>query len=312
MSLMNDVLKKIDQQSKVNIPHKPPEFVQQGSGDAWYKKPLFWIGLLLSCLLAITLIWAYVAYAKQTPEQKSNPLPHSDTLAKDAPAPISQLDAEPAQALAQQTPQSVQEGSDTSVVKPLIQFTTQQQQQFLYHKAYQAALDHQWDQVAALLQNSKLPLAVQQAPYKQVATALFKQKRYDTAILAAKRGLSVQQDSELYMLIAQSYLQQNMLVEAYDILVSHRPNLELHPQYYGLLANTQLQLKHYKDAQQSYHQLATAFPDESRWWFGLAMSAQHNKDKKLAYHAYQQALDLGHMKQGIRKYIQDQLKTLQA
>jgi tetratricopeptide (TPR) repeat protein len=124
-----------------------------------------------------------------------------------------------------------------------------------------------------------------------------------------KTGLASAPDNA-DLLYAQGYLYYNQkhYGKAKRLLKQHNPSLAEHPDYYGLLAQSCLQLYQPTLSESLYRLLLTSQPDSAQWWLGLALSLQAENHFEKAKFAYQKALNLGHLPVMTMAYIKQQLQ----
>ena len=113
-------------------------------------------------------------------------------------------------------------------------------------------------------------------------------------------------------LLARLYLERGELVLAVNVLeAARRPGLN-DPELPAFLAAVYQRAARHADAVKSYQEALTSRPQEGRWWVGLGISLETQKDSDAARSAYRNALDTGRLTSSLARYAEDRLKALVA
>lgn len=111
-------------------------------------------------------------------------------------------------------------------------------------------------------------------------------------------------------LLARLYLERGELVLAVNVLeAARRPGLN-DPELPAFLAAVYQRAGRHADAVKSYQEALTSRPLEGRWWVGLGISLETQKDSDAARIAYRNALDTGRLTSSLVRYAEDRLKAL--
>ena len=116
------------------------------------------------------------------------------------------------------------------------------------------------------------------------------------------------QYSEFRLMQARIYLTQGYSEQAYQVLQALPFTLNI--EYLSTQANVAQQLAKYPQAIQAYQQLIKIQPSEARWWLGLAVAYDSNKQYSLALSAYQSALAQGNLSASSLDFVQQRLQEL--
>jgi len=144
---------------------------------------------------------------------------------------------------------------------------------------------------------------------KQLAALWFGRKAYQEAINILAQGIALEpQYSEYRLMQARIYLTQGQNERAYKILQGLQviDNIE----YLATQASVAQQLSQYQQAIKNYQQLAKVQPNEGRWWLGLAVAYDANKQYTLALQAYQSAQMQGNLSANSLNFVQQRMQEL--
>lgn len=112
--------------------------------------------------------------------------------------------------------------------------------------------------------------------------------------------------------LARLHLERGELAQAVSLLeAARRPGLN-DPELPAFLAAVYQRAGRHADAVKSYQEALTSRPLEGRWWVGLGISLETQKDSDAARIAYRNALDTGRLTSGLTRYAEDRLKALTA
>jgi MSHA biogenesis protein MshN len=144
---------------------------------------------------------------------------------------------------------------------------------------------------------------------KQLAALWFGRKAYQAAINILAQGIALAPENSEYRLMqARIYLTQGQTERAYQILqgLQSSDNIE----YLATQARIAQQLTQYEQAIKNYQQLAKMQPDEARWWLGLAVAYDANKQYSLALQAYQSAQAQGNLSASSLNFVEQRMQEL--
>lgn len=111
-------------------------------------------------------------------------------------------------------------------------------------------------------------------------------------------------------LLARLYLERGELVLAVNVLeAARRPGLS-DPELSAFLAAVYQRAGRHADAVRSYQDALTARPLEGRWWVGLGISLETQKDNDAARIAYRNGLDTGRLTSNLVQYAEARVKAL--
>lgn len=99
---------------------------------------------------------------------------------------------------------------------------------------------------------------------------------------------------------------------AASVLATRAPDVNTDQEYFELLASAQLAGGDYQGAAQSYRQLIAVDGNQSRWWYGLAVSQDRLGNLTVASQAYRQALVGTGLSASLRRRSEDRVRELSA
>jgi MSHA biogenesis protein MshN len=144
---------------------------------------------------------------------------------------------------------------------------------------------------------------------KQLAALWFGRKAYQSALNLLSQGIALApQESEFRLMQARIYLTQGLSQKAYQVLKEFKQSDDV--EYLLTLANVAQQLAQYPQAIAAYRQLATLQPTEGRWWLGLAVTYDSDKQYLLASNAYRAAIAQGKLSNASLKFAKKRLAEL--
>ena len=113
-------------------------------------------------------------------------------------------------------------------------------------------------------------------------------------------------------LLARIYLERGELTLAVNVLeAARRPGMN-DPELTAFLAAVYQRAGRHADAVKSYQDALTNRPLEGRWWVGLGISLETQKDSDAARIAYRNGIDTGRLTSSLARYAEDRLKALTA
>ncbi len=189
------------------------------------------------------------------------------------------------------------------------QLTTEQLAQQKMKQAEQALSAHDMRKAEKLFEEVLMLKPDNKAARKQLAALWFGRKAYQDALNLLAQGIALDpQYSEFRLMQARIYLTQGYSEQAYQVLQALPFTLNI--EYLSTQANVAQQLAKYPQAIQAYQQLIKIQPSEARWWLGLAVAYDSNKQYSLALSAYQSALAQGNLSASSLDFVQQRLQEL--
>lgn len=109
-------------------------------------------------------------------------------------------------------------------------------------------------------------------------------------------------NAQFKQLKASAFIQQQRYIEAYTLLSAQPPPLNLHRDYYSLLALSAQQTDQHETAFQYYSALVQSYPDSGAFYAGAAISADHLQRYSIALPLYTRALQDNQLADALRTY----------
>ncbi len=217
--------------------------------------------------------------------------------------------AEPEQARQEIKTQAIKSKPKASISVSRQQLTTEQLAQQKMKQAEQALSAHDMRKAEKLFEEVLMLKPDNKAARKQLAALWFGRKAYQDALNLLAQGIALDpQYSEFRLMQARIYLTQGYSEQAYQVLQALPFTLNI--EYLSTQANVAQQLAKYPQAIQAYQQLIKIQPSEARWWLGLAVAYDSNKQYSLALSAYQSALAQGNLSASSLDFVQQRLQEL--
>lgn len=110
--------------------------------------------------------------------------------------------------------------------------------------------------------------------------------------------------------LARLHLERGELARAVSLLEAARLPGQTDPELPAFLAALYQRSGRHAEAVTSYQEALAARPQEGRWWVGLGISLETQKDSDAARTAYRRALDTGRLTSNLARYAEDRLKAL--
>lgn len=149
------------------------------------------------------------------------------------------------------------------------------------------------------------------AARKRLAALYFSVGDTGNAERTLQQGLVLDdQNGELKLMLARLYSQQQQFDIAFSILQGQSVALIDGTDLLATRASLAERLTRFDDAREDYQTLVTMQPDNARWWLGLAVILERQKDYPLATRAYERAADLGQLSADVSRFIQQRLAFL--
>lgn len=147
---------------------------------------------------------------------------------------------------------------------------------------------------------------------KKLAALLFAQKQQRSTETILLEGLELHpQSAELRLMLARLYSQNTQINQAHDLLSAYSPSALLEPEYLAFRASLAEQINRFTSAKSDYFQLAEAFPDNAKWWLGLAVTLERLGESDAASQAYLNAMNLNQLSSEVSNFVQQRLRFLE-
>ncbi len=127
----------------------------------------------------------------------------------------------------------------------------------------------------------------------------------------AERALQHNPDRiEVRQMLAQLYVQNQQAERAISLLRAQQPALVDAPDYYALFAHAHLQLQQFASAAPLFQSLTNRFPQQGRYWAGLASSLQGLRRTGEEQAAWRHALNDPQLNDTLRQYALQRLQII--
>lgn len=112
--------------------------------------------------------------------------------------------------------------------------------------------------------------------------------------------------------LARLHLERGEEARAVSLLETARGPEQTDPELPAFLAALYQRSGRHVEAVKNYQEALASRPQEGRWWVGLGISLEAQKDNDAARTAYRRALDTGRLTPNLVRYAEDRLKALGA
>ncbi|MCU7554694.1 tetratricopeptide repeat protein [Alteromonas sp. ASW11-19] len=117
-------------------------------------------------------------------------------------------------------------------------------------------------------------------------------------------------DHSVRLMLARLYQQQGQTEQARQVLATAEDYLPVSTDLIAFRASLAQTEQRFEQALTDYHLLVARAPDESRWWLGVATSADHLGQAKVALNAYRQALSRGELNTDVQQFMRQRITVL--
>lgn len=190
--------------------------------------------------------------------------------------------------------------------------------------ALQTLLNQQYQTAVLSAKNGNFPVAIERLSDLLKASPTFSDARTSLAALLIDQGHSSQaekivedglilnpDDIRLIELKSRVLVLSGKIHQALALLQSVSPPIDDNTDYYANIAALHARLNQDEFAMRIYRQLLNINPENSRWWFGLALSFDKQGKQSLAMEAYNKALTTGNLTAESITYSQNRIQLLQ-
>lgn len=169
------------------------------------------------------------------------------------------------------------------------------------------------DQLAIKLLRKTLEEFPNSTEARENLAALYILHHYkDQAMHILDEGLEKESDNtHLITMKARILFDEGKAKEALEIMEKFNPDINTDSEYYGLFAALLQSLKHHHEAQLWYQLLVQIEPENPQYWFGLAVTSEHNHATDQAIEAYKKTSENLSIDAKIRSYALNRINLLQ-
>lgn len=198
----------------------------------------------------------------------------------------------------------------TSFEKTARPWTAQEQAENRYRKAMGYLKQKQRNEAEAELQ-AALSADPRHTPTRELLVGLLLENgRSDAAQRLLEQGLSAVPSHTVFaQLLARLYVEQGADAQAVTLLEKYRSSSERNPEFMALLATLYHRAGRHADSAAAYRQALSARPQEGKWWAGLGISLEAEKQWRPAYEAYTRAQAAG-LPPAVDRYVEQRLAAL--
>nr|WP_241737558.1 tetratricopeptide repeat protein [Neptunicella marina] len=195
-------------------------------------------------------------------------------------------------------------------VKPVTQSQSQQVEELQTRIQY--ALAESANKEAEKLLNQLLSIKPTHSKARQMLANLYNTNgKYAEAQQVLQQGLVLNRDDvDVRVMLARFFTQQNHADAALELLEAYLPDIHTHIPYFALKASIADALARFDVALKTYQSLVAIQPQNSKWWLGVAISADRQSQFELAKKAYQNVLRYGHQSDSVSAFATKRLSQL--
>lgn len=208
-------------------------------------------------------------------------------------------------------PEGAPEASDEQMSISKVEMTPQQRAEKFYLQGKKLAQDGMIQPaIDKFLQALQFNSAHEQSRV-ELAGLYYGRNMVAEALEVLSDGLNAEPSNRVWSLLAAKihYRRDNYAAAlAYLQLPVHaREDVE----YVALKAGVLQKLKRFDQAAEVFSQLTSSYPDNGRWWMGLATSLESKQDRGGAIAAYRRSLRLSNMSERLRQFASQRLQALE-
>lgn len=198
----------------------------------------------------------------------------------------------------------------TSVEKKDRPWTAEEQAENRYRKAGSYLKQKQRREAEAELQ-AALAADARHTPARELLVGLLLESgRSQPAQQLLEQGLSAAPEHTPFVqLLARLYVDQGADAQALALLEKHRTSGEQNAEYMALFATLYQRAGRHAESAAAYRQALGLRPQEGKWWAGLAISLEADKQWPSAYEAYARAQAAG-LPPALDRYVEQRLAAL--
>lgn len=178
-----------------------------------------------------------------------------------------------------------------------------------YKQAERAIKDTRVDLAEKLLEEAIILLPTHIEARKQLAALWYGRQANQQALNVLAQGIVLLPDNEEFRIMqARVYAVTGKFNRAYQVL-SVLDN-SLNSEYQQALANMASQSQQFKAAIKAYQKLLALYPEQGKWWLGLAIALDSDSQYQQANLAYRKALKSGHISESSVAFVKQRIVEL--
>jgi MSHA biogenesis protein MshN len=149
------------------------------------------------------------------------------------------------------------------------------------------------------------------AARKKLAAMLFAQNQTARASEVLELGIrAFPQDADMRLMLARLLTRQQREEDAFSLLTPTQPLNNENTEFLGYRAALAEKLGAHQIAYKDYQKLSRDYPEEARWWLGLAVSSERIEENQTAIQAYQRVLNLSQLGADVQQFAQQRISQL--
>lgn len=117
-------------------------------------------------------------------------------------------------------------------------------------------------------------------------------------------------DHSLRLMLARLYQQQGQAEQALQVLATADDYQPVSTDLIAFRASLARTEQRFADALTNYHLLVARAPDDARWWLGVATSADHLGQARVALNAYRRAMTRGELNTEVQQFMRQRTTVL--